>query len=445
MQPASDASTPGRASPPLRTPLSFKKRALFFLLMIAGTYCVIEAISLVVIQFHPRYGGWSRIQLVMEGAAVTIEGTASSASPTDEVVHPYLGFVRQPTPGDSERNKQISNFGFRDRAAPLHVRRPDKIIVGILGGSVAEQFGDRGATTLKAELQKSPAFAGKEIVFVRLGLSGYKQPQQLLAVGYLLSLGGQFDILINLDGFNEVVLPIVENVPHHVFAGYPRSWHLRISQESDVAIMSAVGRIAYLKEQATGWARWARNKPFCYSATAALAWRVYHDRAAGAVSTAYRELNDLKASRNDFAASGPPQKFADEDELYEQCVQIWKRSSLQLHGVCQANGIRYYHFLQPNQYVPDSKDITEETRSSAWEQDYLARTPVEKGYPLLVREGGNLTAAGVSFTDLTQLFRDHPELIYKDACCHLNDHGNDLMAQKIAEVISHSRPGTTDQ
>jgi len=35
---------------------------------------------------------------------------------------------------------------------------------------------------------------------------GYKQPQQLLVLSYFLSIGQPFDMVMNIDGFNEVAL-----------------------------------------------------------------------------------------------------------------------------------------------------------------------------------------------------------------------------------------------
>ncbi len=52
-----------------------------------------------------------------------------------------------------------------------------------------------------------------------------------------------------------------------------------------------------------------------------------------------------------YAVTGPAYTYTTEDELYNDLVLMWKRSSLQMKALCDANNIRYYHFLQPNQYV----------------------------------------------------------------------------------------------
>ena len=67
---------------------------------------------------------------------------------------------------------------------------------------------------LEQELSQLPRFSGKSFRFVRLAIDGNKQPQQLMTLNYLLTLGAEFDIVINLDGVNEASLPGMDNVPY---------------------------------------------------------------------------------------------------------------------------------------------------------------------------------------------------------------------------------------
>ncbi len=423
-----------------RVPVSRRKRFLFGVLMGALTYLVVELISFAAISF--LYGGWAAVQTLAGGdTGPDLFGTGFDYP--DEIVHPYLGWVRQPSRNSAAPHPDaaVNDFGFVDRDLPIQTRAPEKVVIGVLGGSVAEQFATSASGSLIDELRKSPFFTGKDVVIVRLALSGYKQPQQLLAVNYLLTLGAQFDILINIDGYNEIVLPAVENVPNHVFAAFPRSWHLRVTTAGNLDAMRTIGRIALLKDQARSWAKLVQARPWCYSPTLNLAWRLYHANVRLALIREYHILNGQKRAEHDAAAAGPPQEFSSNADLYEHCAAIWMRSSLQLHHVCVANGIRYYHFLQPNQYVPGSKLITGQEMAKAWQPAHPGRKPVEAGYSVLVREGRHLTELGVAFTDLTLLFADHPEQTYSDWCCHLTERGNELMAQKIADAIRSSFPG----
>jgi hypothetical protein len=127
-------------------------------------------------------------------------------------VHPYVGYVLEPTPDSGSKPFRggpalpISEYGYTDDKLPFQTRGPGRVVVGIVGGSVACSFAINGTKKLEAELAKDSRFAGKQFVFVNMALGAYKQPQQLMTVAYLLSLGAQFDVILNIDGFNEVAL-----------------------------------------------------------------------------------------------------------------------------------------------------------------------------------------------------------------------------------------------
>jgi hypothetical protein len=76
--------------------------------------------------------------------------------------------------------------------------------------------------------------------------------------------------------------------------------------------------------------------------------------------------------------------------------------------------MRYYHFLQPNQYLSGSKPMSEAEKRVAIQADHPYRQGVETGYPLLIRNGRALKEQGIPFYNLTGIFKDYPEAIYID-------------------------------
>ena len=58
-----------------------------------------------------------------------------------------------------------------------------------------------------------------------LSHEGYKQPQQLLVPTYFLSIGQVFDLVVNIDGFNEVALSSV-NHQRGLDISMPSAMHL---------------------------------------------------------------------------------------------------------------------------------------------------------------------------------------------------------------------------
>ncbi len=103
-----------------------------------------------------------------------------------------------------------------------------------------------------------------------------------------------------------------------------------------------------------------------------------------------------------------------------------------------AHGARYFHFLQPNQYVAGSKPLSDEERAKAHDEDSPYRPVAERGYPLLRQVGAELRAAGVWFVDLTEVFSGVGETLYIDTCCHFNAKGNALVSQAIARAVHES-------
>ena len=83
---------------------------------------------------------------------------------------------------------------------------------------------------------------------VNLGFAGYKQPQQLLALAYFLSLGAEYDLMINLDGYNDIVLPFTDNYNVGVNPFFPRNWNLRISRQPSKKILAVIGKVRYLRD-----------------------------------------------------------------------------------------------------------------------------------------------------------------------------------------------------
>jgi hypothetical protein len=104
--------------------------------------------------------------------------------------------------------------------------------------------------------------------------------------------------------------------------------------------------------------------------------------------------------------------------------------------LCAGYGIRYLHFLQPNQYLPGSKTLTEEERRTAYDQNVADTQRVATAYPMLSARGRDLRTQGVNFIDLSMLFAQEARSVYSDTCCHLNALGNGQLAQAIAQAIA---------
>jgi len=341
-----------------------------------------------------------------------------------EVVHPYMGYVYDPTV------EQSSPYGISD-TPPVQHRSPDKVIIGIFGGSFADDIAYNMANELSEKLK--PSFPGREFVVVKATIGGYKQPQQLMALNWFTALGGDFDIVINIDGFNDVALPALENVPD-TNPFFPRQWHLRMRTVPDTEFLATVGKIRFLDSVGAKWQSFFRTGPLRYSVTANTLWRIGDQLLYNAAVNQRAKLPKMSAA-NTYAAAGPPAPFANDEEMYSALGHLWEESSFQMNALARAKGIRYFHFLQPNQYIEGSKPMGDEERRVAIRADHPYAKSVRQGYPVLRELGKDLARRGVNFVDLTNIYANTHDPLYRDNCCHVNTAGQRLVIDTVVKTI----------
>ena len=425
--------------------LSLKKRVLFFVVVLSTIYGIMELAAV----FAHRWGQghwytWAVASGERRDALVSHTKTHPSP-PHDQsfVIHPYLGFVAKPGWNEEVKkgpflwkaaNVNRSSDGFQSREPVVQRRVQDTVVVGVCGGSVAKMYYRQGIHITLNDLHNHREFRGKRFIIVSLALGGYKQPQQLMALNYVLAQGGELDLLINIDGFNEVALHSAENAKKDVYPLYPRSWYFQVGQVRDPILLRQVGISALLEERIQSWANFCGSRPIRFSPTCHLVWQARQRNLERKYASTVSQIANHK-SDGGFEATGPPFEPGSDDELYEHLVAIWKRCSRQMHGLCNANGIRYFHFLQPNQYVEGSKPMDEDEKKIAVHHDHIYRPGVIHAYPMLSQAGAELRSEGVRFIDMTQTFSETWEPVYVDDCCHFGERGNEIIAHEIAREI----------
>jgi hypothetical protein len=420
------------------------KRSLFILAMLVGTWMTIEVIALIGHATLDRV--WfpkSRIKHDLRQVLRIQNGTENIIEPTVagldwegfdyvEALHPYFGYV--PDPHASAERYQVSPMGFHDASGGLSPprRASDQIVIGFFGGSFALGTIDSARTGLSHCLE----FLGKKVVVRNFSAGGYKQPQQLHIFAHLLATGAEFDVVINIDGFNEMALPIAENLPAGVHPLFPRRWHDRVDAFRSPARARRIGIIGILEESRRRWAALFHGWKLYRSPALALVWQTRDRRLDADIFELREELRMAEETNLDmqFQQQGPdfPQ---DEDAIYALLAETWSDASLQMAILAAGNGAHYLHFLQPNQYLEGSKPMTIEERKLAVVLDHAYRPPVVKGYPLLVEAGQDLKRKGVAFHDLRRIYSDRPEPLYIDACCHVNARGYEIVTEQLCEAV----------
>ena len=422
-------------------------RALATKLLVLG---VASALALVLLEigaaqlyarFTQRPLSRAEIAARLFGPAPAASDAALAAPPLDPriadqpvILHPYFGYVANPG------QPRVNPYGFFGRE-PIATRGPDVALVAVLGGSVADQLVKVGGDVLRQALAQRGPFRGRRIELINLALGGYKQPQQLLVLATLLALGAQFDVIVNLDGFNEVD-GAQDNLQDGVNPFYPYAWNLHARQALDSAAMVHMAKADMIRAQRDALRGWFARWPVAHSAFLLTLWDFLDRRQEAALRAETLALRDTLADAAKMPQqTGPPFSVAGDEAMYTEYAEIWARSSLEMELLCAGYGIRYLHFLQPNQYLPGSKTLTAEELAAAYDPEVAATRRVATAFPIFGDRGRDLRAQGVDFVDLTMLFRDEPRSVYVDTCCHLNQLGNQQLAEAIAGAIAEGADG----
>ena len=366
-----------------------------------------------------------------------------------ERLHPYFGFTTKPeTPyklSFSQTEHKANNYGFTTPYAYPFKKRAGQYVVGIFGGSAAQNYAvyEQEHQVLAEALKQLPALRDKEIIILPFAYGGYKQPQQLLILNYFLALGQGFDLVINIDGFNEVALSDL-NTKAGVEVAMPSVQHimplvnLASGHESTEELTSLLRIKQYKERLTTALQAWHQcTLASCY--TLRLLYVRYlaagYKREAGKYDAFWaKKFSDIdqdslvQLNRDNSLPPGNPLAF-------ERMAAIWVQSSRIMGRELADEHVPYFHFVQPNQYVPTQRVFSEAEKRLAVQADGKYVAGVRGGYPVLLSKIDELRKSGVTVINAVNVFDHTAAPVYSDTCCHYNQLGSEIFSTFIASSI----------
>ena len=399
------------------------KQILFYALLLLLTLAALEGMARAA--YYLAYGEWySTPPPPTISPAVAVEpdpGDDAAALRRGNlgriIIHPYYGFTAPLSTDDLN-------------VMPPPQIRDDRVVIGVLGGSVADEVTPHFRRAVEQYFADNAL--AKEPVIHDLAIGAMRQPQQLAVASHLLAMGGSFDILVNLDGFNAVVSSEM-NFQAGVFPFFPQRW--ADLNRWTVAEVALVGEIRLLRQEVAALRQAGQSSPLRSSAAYGLLNRYRTQRLADRIFQLNYELTTAESGYSP-EGHGPWGNFRDTAAVHQEAARVWYRSSAVLGRVAATAGADYYHFLQPNQYLPDTKPLSTEELAFYATPNLVLNTSYARAYPLLAEFGVELQQRGINYFDLTRIFRDHPETLYRDDCCHLNDRGNELLAAAMVQRMA---------
>lgn len=316
------------------------------------------------------------------------------------VPHPFFGNM---VLSDTFFNSDFSSEPMFTRISSFGSKKPIKVL--ILGGSMAEHFSNRGLNYDQDIFfeQINKYFKTDRFEIYNAAFGGGKQPQQFFKLVYLDFLGFKPDIVINIDGFNEIVLPIHDNTAINNPPIYPRSYSLHINATSNDRRCAKNNNILI-------------NKNYFLPLIELYVWSY--------ITSCHKKII---GKQNQWWTDMIKKKYWFKHEDYpEISKKIWIRASNQMQDFLNYKNITYLHILQPNQYLENSKSFSELEK-----KEFINFKPygdiLKNNYLKLDFKDTNVK----NFLDLRYVFLDEKQTVYADDCCHLNKYGMSTIFRKI--------------
>jgi len=420
------------------------KRALLLLLVNVAMFCILaEVLALGIFYFQH---GWL---FYLDPYRPTIEQIQDLPNQglTAVGLHPYFGPTHRPgIPFDLPKDLQsaesgptvaTNNFGFSSRYSYPFTRTNERqFVIGIFGGSVAAYFCRISTSRFEDDLRQNAFFKNKELVSLCFSHEGYKQPQQLLVLSYFLSIGQPFDMVINIDGFNEVALGNI-NDQYGWDISMPSHEHLdpliNLVNQSTLtpAKLESLYRMTQYRQRLNDVAgrsnrTWSASVEFALRRYYAFLRRRYDDE---------RVTFDTLPSNppaNSVIHVTPKVRACSGAAVFEDIAANWSASSTLMNQLLASRGVPYVHVLQPNQYFT-TRAFTDDEKKVALNEGSPFKPGAQRGYPYLEKalEPGALNGL--------HIFDNERAPVYVDDCCHYTLTGNRLLADFMGRAALASR------
>lgn len=338
--------------------------------------------------------------------------------------HPYLGYVYNRTLLDG-----VNREGFLDSHEFPFKKKPGDFVIGIFGGSFAGEFADyqnerstNGVSEFGLKLKKllPNKLRHKNIVLLNFAVAAYKQPQQFISAALFAE---SLNLAINIEGYNEAVASANGEFPIY----YP-SFSRMFFSASPERQRYWLDILSYRKRQIGITQRILGNSLIRHSYLVFYSWRTY-------MSYLDKKIAQAQASTDDFPEKSQPYYGnRPESEVVSERVSIWKKYTLAQSRMLEAQKIPSLFFLHPSRYVPGSKPLSDiekqmEANPSETRSLILAYGEMSAVVPVLQKQA-------VSAYDLTMLFSQEKETIYRDSCCHINEKGQELLEKALLNAIA---------
>ena len=376
---------------------------------------------------------------------VNLEGVRLNQS-IIERFHPFFGFIQNPSP-DFRPGFKVNNYGFiSPYDYPFKKFKKNQFVIGIFGGSVASDFSIFQVQNkiLPEYLKQVPGLQDKEFVILSFATGGYKQPQQLLILNYFLALGQELDLVVNIDGFNEVALSNLNN-KNQINLAMPSIQHISplTSLANNSLSIEAMQATIRIKENKTRINEGLESLQHCSLAACDALTSVYvqnlvNNYRKDVIAFEKERSKKQQDEEGSVIFINKNKSILEDSAAFEQMAWNWAKSSIFMHKILSASNVPYFQVLQPNQYYQTKRVFGEAEKRIAFNKETPYAKAVELGYPAILGKFPNLQKNNINILNGVKVFDKTKDTVYVDSCCHYNQAGEVIFSNYVGSSILES-------
>ena len=376
---------------------------------------------------------------------INLEGVRLNQSIVERF-HPFFGFIQKPS-ADFRPGFKINNYGFiSPYDYPFKKFKKNQFIIGIFGGSVASDFSifQIQNKVLPQYLKQVPGLQDKEFVILSFATGGYKQPQQLLILNYFLALGQELDLVVNIDGFNEVALSNLNN-QNQINLAMPSIQHISplTSLANNSLSTEAMQATLRIKDNKTRINQGLESLQHCSLAACDALTSVYvqnlvNNYRKDVIAFEKERSKKQQDEEGSVIFINKNKSILEDSAAFEQMSWNWAKSSIFMHKVLSASNVPYFHVLQPNQYYQTKRVFGEAEKRIAFNKETPYAKAVELGYPAILSKFPNLQKNNINILNGVKVFDKTKDAVYLDSCCHYNKAGEVVFSNYVGSSILES-------
>src|ERR671933_142106 len=373
---------------------------------------------------------------------INLEGVRLNQSIVERF-HPFFGFIQKPS-ADFRPGFKVNNYGFiSPYDYPLKKTKNNQFFIGVFGGSVASDYAIFQVQNqiLPKYLKQLPGLKDKEFVILSFATGGYKQPQQLLILNYFLALGQELDMVVNIDGFNEVALSNLNN-KNEVDLAMPSIQHIGplTSLANNSLSTKAMQATLRIQENKTRINQGLSSLQHCSLAACDALISVYVQNLVNnyKADVIKFEKERTKPQKNDSGSViyiNTNKSVLQDSLAFDEMAWNWAKSSIFMHKVLSASNVPYFQVLQPNQYYQTKRVFGEAEKQIAFNKETPYAKSVEIGYPALFKKLPNLEKNNINILNAVNVFDRTKDAVYVDSCCHYNKAGEVIFSDYVGRSI----------